>query len=155
MNDISRRIEELIANSVLSYAEFAERIGISSATISHILKGRNKPSLQVITQIKKAFTNVNIDYLITGEGTLYIESEKTGNVTAVDTSLPSSFPMEGVRKVNVSGVPTKMSNVNLDNPEIVIKRVTEKIDQTDSSAQSEIEQVMIFYTDGRFKVYRP
>jgi transcriptional regulator with XRE-family HTH domain len=154
MEDIGSRIAELIEESALTHSDFAERIGSSSATISHILKGRNKPSLQVITQIKKAFTNVNIDYLLTGEGSLFEEVTPGQQIAVEGAALPSAFPMEGIRKVNVSGVPS-----NTPEPEVEEKIVKEINEQSDQSPQrpvdSDIEQVMILYRDGSFKVYRP
>lgn len=154
MEDISKRIAELIEESSLTHADFAERIGSSSATISHILKGRNKPSLQVITQIKKGFTNVNIDYLLSGDGSLFEEVAAPQHLDSEGSSLPSSFPMEGIRKVNVSGVPSKPVESESDKKEI--EEITTGNDQSaDRSVKSEIEQVMILYKDGTFKVYRP
>lgn len=156
MDNISKRIEELITDSALTHAEFAERIGSSSATISHILNGRNKPSLQVITQIKKEFTYVNIDYLLTGEGNLYRKVVDSGSESPESINLPSSFPMEGIRKVNVSGAPAKLADTNTLPKEESSEKIMEEIDQSgDKRVEYDIEQVMILYKDGRFKVYRP
>lgn len=156
MHNLSKRIEELITDTGLSNAEFAERIDSSSATISHILNGRNKPSLQVVTQIKKAFTNVNLDYLLTGEGSLYAEAESPAEESSAGIALPSSFPMEGIRKVNVSGAPPKVSETAPDPQDSEVEKIVEKPDQSGSKrVDSEIEQVMVLYKDGRFKVYHP
>ena len=156
MDEIKDRIAELIAESKLTHAEFAERTGLSSATISHILKGRNKPSLQVITQIKSSFTNVNIDYLLSGEGEMFIQEQSApdNRVSPQETVLPTSFPMEGVRKVNVSGAPTSVQGKPEADGEV------SGLEESAGNAApaisgSDIEQVMIFYKDGRFKVYRP
>ncbi|MDZ7849168.1 MAG: helix-turn-helix transcriptional regulator [Owenweeksia sp.] len=71
MRSIADRIRELIDSKGLSNTEFAKATDLNPAIISHILSGRNKPSLQVISHIKSAFTNVNTDYLLAGEGNLY------------------------------------------------------------------------------------
>src|SRR5690606_15301731 len=107
MEDIAQRIKELIDDQGLSNTDFAKETNLNPAIISHILSGRNKPSLQVINQIKDSFTNVNLDYLITGSGQMYID------VTNVKSQKPipeqtlfgtqGGLPMEGVRVVSEPG----------------------------------------------------
>ena len=96
MDDISKRIAEILDRSGLSHSEFASRLGVSGATISHLLSGRNKPSLQVLTRIKREFTNVNWDYLLLGEGALFNEDkpEKSVHPGSVGNAA-AGFPMEG------------------------------------------------------------
>ena len=50
----------------LSAASFAEKIGVQPSSISHILSGRNKPSLEFIQKILAQFPNISADWLITG-----------------------------------------------------------------------------------------
>ena len=71
MENISLRIKELIDDRKLSNSEFAKEIGVNPSIISHILSGRNKVSLQIIEAVKRSFTNVNLDYLLTGSGELF------------------------------------------------------------------------------------
>ncbi len=155
MEDISTRIAELIDQSGLSHTEFAERIGTSSATVSHILKGRNKPSLQVVLQIKSNFTNVNMDYLLSGEGSLFEKSPESfpsSDFPVSDVQAPS-FPIEGVRKVEVSGVPSNQGII--DTTKTQESTAEDKKVLAASAGDSEIEQVMVLYKNGHFKVYKP
>ena len=52
----------------MSAVQFAEKIEISPSSLSHILNGRNKPSLEVVMKIHKACTYVNLLWLLYGEG---------------------------------------------------------------------------------------
>ena len=156
MEDIRDRIALLIKDSGLTNAEFAERIGTSNASISHVLNGRNKPSLPMITQILQEFTGVNPSYLLTGKGDLHNKQEPALESTPESPlgGLSQAFPMEGVRRVEVSGGPPKQeASPPVPSPEPPPeKQVRSKSMQED---EAEIEKILILYKDGSFRVYRP
>ena len=52
----------------MTAAQFAEKIGISPSSLSHILSGRNNPSLEVVMKIHKACDYISLDWLLYGEG---------------------------------------------------------------------------------------
>ena len=66
-NEILNRIQEVMKNNELSSSQFAERLGVQRSGISHILSGRNKPSLEFITKIHFKFDSVSIQWLLFGE----------------------------------------------------------------------------------------
>lgn len=78
MQDIARRIKELIDHLGLSNKSFAESIDIAPAIISHVLSGRNNPSLHLVQQITNVYTNVNLSYLLNGDGQLLNETRDKG-----------------------------------------------------------------------------
>ena len=64
---IVSRIEEVRKNHQLTAASFATKIGVQRSAISHILSGRNKPSLEFLMKIHDAFDEVNLEWLILGK----------------------------------------------------------------------------------------
>lgn len=64
--EINERIKYIMKINNLSPSAFADKIGVSRPTISHILTGRNKASLDLIIKILQSFPNVNSEWLITG-----------------------------------------------------------------------------------------
>jgi transcriptional regulator with XRE-family HTH domain len=66
-DDILNRIQEVMKNNELSSSQFAERLGVQRSGISHILSGRNKPSLELISKIHFKFDSVSIQWLLFGE----------------------------------------------------------------------------------------
>lgn len=50
----------------LSASAFADKIEVQRSSISHILSGRNKPSLEFIQKVLAAFPKVSSDWLLTG-----------------------------------------------------------------------------------------
>ena len=67
---MKERILQIMAHEQLGQAQFAAAIGIQRAGVSHILSGRNKPSLEVVQKILTRFPKLNPDWLLTGQGEL-------------------------------------------------------------------------------------
>lgn len=67
MEHISERIEAVIKSHNLTSASFADQIGVQRSSISHVLSGRNKPSMTFIQKILENFPRVDANWLITGD----------------------------------------------------------------------------------------
>lgn len=65
---LETRILEVFAESGLSRQEFASRIGISNAVMSHISSGRNKASMDLVHSILTHFPDISPDWLLLGLG---------------------------------------------------------------------------------------
>ena len=65
--EIKERILLILKNHQLSPSSFADKIGVQRSNISHILSGRNKPSLDLLEKIVLHFPRVNAHWLITGK----------------------------------------------------------------------------------------
>lgn len=64
MNKINERIQKILVQKGLSASEFSKKINIQRSSMSHILNGRNKPSLEIITKICKVFPDVKLNWLV-------------------------------------------------------------------------------------------
>ena len=83
------RIELLMKCYDLSPSQFAERTGIQRASVSHIISGRNKPSLEVMLKVYDAFPGVDMKWLMTGVGEEPVRSSMPEDVpSAIDTLFP-------------------------------------------------------------------
>lgn len=71
-----KRIEFIVHNFGLTSSKFADEIGVQRSGISHILSGRNNPSLDLIQKILNRWPEINPDWLITGKGNFGRASEK-------------------------------------------------------------------------------
>lgn len=83
MNDISTRFLELYdylkdAKKVSSKADFAEKLDISSSTITDITKGRSNAGINVVRNIVTAFPEINTDWVLAGVGEMLKIGEKVG-----------------------------------------------------------------------------
>jgi len=61
----------------LKSSELAHFIGVNRATISHILSGRNKPSIDFLQKLLSVFPKLNSNWLITGIG--YMNTDDSDN----------------------------------------------------------------------------
>ena len=75
------RILQIMQKEGLSNVEFAEKLGISTSSLSHIFSGRNKPSLEVVMRIHKACPYINLNWLLYGDGEM---EETTSPISHVD-----------------------------------------------------------------------
>lgn len=73
--DINQRILDLQQRTGLSKQEFAMKIGVSQASLSHLQSGRNKASLDLVLSILQTFEDVNSDWLLFGRGEIYKSRE--------------------------------------------------------------------------------
>lgn len=62
------RLKNWMGIKGLKSSALADSIGVNRATISHILSGRNKPSIDFLEKLLNAYPNINANWLITGIG---------------------------------------------------------------------------------------
>ena len=65
------RLKQFLAAENISQAQFADRIKIGKANVSHVLAGRNKPGYDFIAAIMAGFPQLNINWLFFGTGKMY------------------------------------------------------------------------------------
>lgn len=62
------RIQKIIQLKKLTSSAFADKIGVPRSTISHIISGRNNPSLEFVQKILDNFPEIRTEWLVRGEG---------------------------------------------------------------------------------------
>tara|TARA_B110000003_G_scaffold82999_1_gene84769 strand:+ start:3713 stop:4102 length:390 start_codon:yes stop_codon:yes gene_type:complete len=67
--EITKRIKNLIQTNELTASGFAEKIGVQRSSISHIISGRNKPSLEFLIKITEVFPETSLSELVYGDKT--------------------------------------------------------------------------------------
>ena len=89
-----------------SSSSFAEKIGVQRSSISHILSGRNKPSLDFILKVLSSFPEVELYWLLNGKGTFPaqskeepIKSEQFSEKILKDSSSPYSTSGKTIERI--------------------------------------------------------
>lgn len=123
--DFIKRLEKILDYYNLTASSFADKIGVQRSSISHLLSGRNKPSLDFILKILDVFPEIDLYWILNGKG---------------------SFPKNN-EEYNIAYPPTlsdtdEKQPVNFKKEETIIKN-------------DAIERIVIFYKNGSFKEYRP
>ena len=80
-DDFIKRLEVLFEHYGLTAASFSDKIGVQRSGVSHLLSGRNKPSLDFILKIISAFPEVDLYWLLAGKGNLIKTSDNNSERT--------------------------------------------------------------------------
>ena len=73
---ITERLKTVLSHYNLTASAFADTIGVPRSSISHLLSGRNKPSLDFVLKLVDKFPEINLYWFLYGKG----HFPNTGNV---------------------------------------------------------------------------
>ena len=148
------RITKIMQKEEMSSVQFAEKIDISPSSLSHILNGRNKPSLEVVMKIHKACTYVNLLWLLYGEG----EMENQENAPVHEDSAISGMMMYGESPIFASNGTEDGENrkeMQLKTPVFAPKEIVrEEVKYVEKPARK-ITEIRIFFDNGTYETFRP
>jgi transcriptional regulator with XRE-family HTH domain len=94
-----KRLQKVMDYYGESASSFAEKVGVQRSSISHILSGRNKPSLEFILKILSTFPEVELYWLLNGKG----QFPTSNKLDQKETRLPSTeseTEIQGNQKLN-------------------------------------------------------
>lgn len=106
-----KRLQKVIHYYGESASSFAEKIGVQRSSISHILSGRNKPSLDFVLKVLSSYPEVELYWLMNGKGT-FPKKEKM--------STPSSRVESKIASTNVSSEIPLTSNTDTKTIERIV-----------------------------------
>lgn len=86
MEAIVERLKKIMEDKGLSSSQMADTIGVQRSAISHIISGRNKPSLDFILKVLEAFSDVSSELLLKGEKPLVSATENCSIFTPQNSS---------------------------------------------------------------------
>ncbi|WP_299216628.1 helix-turn-helix transcriptional regulator [uncultured Aquimarina sp.] len=150
-----KRIQEIMKFYHVSASGFADAMGVGRSSISHILSGRNKPSLDFVMKITEAYPEAELYWLLYGQGT-FPKSEET------DKPIETTYQIKPTTPTLTQAPNTEESEQDLFSlPEPDFKNnisdITEDKEKqiiNTASVTKEINQIVFFYKDGTFDVYK-
>lgn len=145
------RIKRIMDQANLTPAKFADKLQINRAIISHILNGRNNPSLDVVTRILGEMNYINPEWLLSGEGNMY----KPGFSREPSSGEPDLFHQDSVNPEEQSTEEKKPRENTLNPPDYPSQLTDTKNVEPKFLPRKEITQIIIYYTDNTFEVFRP
>lgn len=126
--DLTDKIKQILIDKNITPSLFADEIGIQRSSISHILAGRNKPSLDMVQKIVKRFPDLGVNWILD------------------DEPLPATTPESLHEPVLESR--KKMAPAPQPAQPIVAKEKPVVL------PEKKIEKVLIFYSDGTFQEFK-
>ena len=98
------RILEIFKLKNLSPSQFADEIGVQRSNISHLISGRNKPSLEFIQKIMNRFPDVNPEYILSGHGNILRDGLQTSlDLSSLSVKMPE-IQFEGQTKAKLGSM---------------------------------------------------
>lgn len=76
------RIRKLMEAQHMNQQTFAQLTGINSATLSNIFNGRTSPTLNQVTAIQRRFPSINLNWLLNGEGGMFMLADNASGSDA-------------------------------------------------------------------------
>ena len=147
------RIIKFIEAEKLTAAEFADNIGVQRSSVSHVLNGRNNPSFAFIQKIIEHYPNLNLRWLMTGEGNIY-ENDSVVTSKSIKQQ-PKLFSTDSNPSMQKDSVITE-SDKNVDTiPENERSKVDTGTIGKQELPQRKVVKVLIFYDDQTFEDFRP
>lgn len=158
------RIKKLMEYEGMTSAHFADYLEIGRAVMSHILNGRNKPSLEVINKIVSKIDYIDPNWLLTGRGNMLKEVQPISSSSAQEKTEASHtrdlFSDAQLEENEV--LPTSVQNTEIYRKETQPKLLekdnyisnnqrnisTEKVDK-------KITKIIIYYSDNTFETFNP
>ena len=145
------RIDRIMQSENLNAGQFAAEIGIKGSTLSHILNGRNNPSLEVLKKILDRYRMISSDWLILGIGQM--------NRTGKQSQSPSLFDDVEINnsKPDIYRPKTAEKNSTVKNT-IQEKIVSETTNFVKNDINSEIsskivKKIIVYYADNTFQEF--
>jgi transcriptional regulator with XRE-family HTH domain len=143
---MKERLLEFLKAENKSSAQLAEEIGVQASGISHILSGRNNPSLDFVFKMLEKYQFLSTDWLLFGKGSMYKDikmqtlfDENIGINRDDDTKLIKNEP----RKSEIEFQDIRKDQLNKDSA-VPFKNRT-----------SAVEKIVWFYDNNSFEEYFP
>lgn len=143
------RILKVMEHEGLTPSKFAESIGIQRSAMSHIISGRNNPSLDVLIKILERFTYVDSDWLLFGKGEMMRDNAIT------EPNLFTNLSKNPEIRPEVQTSFENRKEIGVETPVSIIKQpVIEQIVYQDKPSKN-VSKIMIFYSDNTFDTFIP
>ena len=133
---MNEKLRILMQHENLTASRLAEILEIQPAAISHILKGRNKPSFELVCRIVNRFPQVNPYWLLGDAEEIYNSGAKDA------TSAPNGTLFDMPNTESPSSAKSDISNLSPDVPISTFGRI-------------DIEKIIVVYRDQTFEELRP
>lgn len=136
---MEKRLVQFLNSENLNPTKFADMIGVQRSSISHILKGRNKPSYDFLIKVLETFPKLNAEWLLMGKGKMY----------KLDIPLQRTLFAEAENS-------TPTNDEISEKDEFIFKDSVVKSEENAvyrSKHDVEIDKIVIFYNNKTFKDY--
>ncbi|GGB80356.1 helix-turn-helix transcriptional regulator [Dyadobacter sediminis] len=141
--DLNEKIKQILIEKNISPSLFADEIGIQRSSISHILAGRNKPSLDIVQKIIRRFPEIGLNWIMDDESLPLDQTEYQERHT--------SYAPVHERKPQY---PAASESSRKYNHQTARSRENGMLNDAVSKQDKTVERILIFYSNGTFQEFR-
>ncbi len=131
MEHFIEKLEKILQFYGLTASGFADRVGVQRSSLSHLLSGRNKPSLDFILKIIESFPEVDLNWILLDQGT-FPKSKNTPTPTV-------SISTENKESTEPSK-PSEVENKSLHNNDLGLFEEENKYPKSTSTPQASLTE---------------
>ncbi len=150
IDDFIKRLEIILDYYNLSASAFADKINVQRSSLSHLLSGRNKPSLDFIIKVIEVFPEVDLYWILNGKGNFPKSENGVPTVLEIEKK-SSSLPIVE----NTNSEPDLFSTVEKGIASTLSESTPVESFKTENNSHEEIERIVVFFKNGTFKNYKP
>lgn len=100
--DFGIRLQKILDYYNISAAELSNQIKFNRSTISHLLSGRNKPSLDFVMRVLQKYPEVELYWLLNGKGSFPSITKKSISATRIEPILTSNKHLTNLTSNSIS-----------------------------------------------------
>ena len=159
------RIKQIQNITQMSQQDFAKAIGVAPGSLSSVYSERTQPTSNYVLGIHKAFPDININWLMFGEGEMYVNKDSSpsdpplphvgdgaeGSLSLFDQTAPSPsevLPFAG------QGVPVSRSTEMGSLSPAMQMGVPVAAKEFDNKKR-EVKEIRVFFSDGTYESFLP
>jgi transcriptional regulator with XRE-family HTH domain len=146
MEDFKDRLDHILRSKNLTAKKFAELMEIQPSNVSHLLSGRNKPSLDFLIKLKEVFPEYSFDWIIMGKKPITI------NEPTPVTYNENNLKFDDIEDERVGEFDDLDEHVDEDENNFSEKFID---NQKFNKNESDIEKIVLVYSDKTFEIIVP
>jgi transcriptional regulator with XRE-family HTH domain len=136
---MNNKIKNILLMKDMSPSRFADEIGVQRSSISHILSGRNKPSLEIIQKIVRRFPELGSEWIFEEDEEIEDETDTQPEATVI-----KSVASKDNIIASSNGTAKEKTAIHIPLAE-----------ESEGNAKRKVERILIFYSDKTFTEYKP
>ncbi|MBR3887128.1 MAG: helix-turn-helix domain-containing protein [Alistipes sp.] len=152
------KLQQLMNAEQLTGSKLAEYLGIQPSSISHIMGGRNKPSLDFVQKILQRYPCINPDWLLLDSDEMYRPQTSPAPSIEVNAQLPfagSDTPSEDSMSQPEATTTNPMPQPLTNTPTNPSAEAMAMFGSASSTQHGGVKRVIVLYEDRTFESYEP
>ncbi len=148
------RIRQLMESQHMTQQSFAQALNMSPASLSSIFNDRTRPTLNHVEAIRNRFPNINVDWLLFGNGPMFVEGKDAAGSSSTppqqQTEMAIDFADDHSNAQQVYQEPPRQQSV----PSTPNYRPQTEIKIIDKP-QRRVSSIQVIYDDSTIEIFVP